>query len=424
MLRSFQAELEERFLRYVQVDTTSNEASATVPSTQKQLDLQRVLLAELQEIGASNVRLTDHGYVLATVPSTLPDRRIPTVALLAHVDTVEAFSGTAVKPIVHRAYDGKEIVLPDDPSQILSPETTPHLADKVGHDLVTASGTTLLGADDKAGVAIIMALASHLLRHPEIPHGDVRICFTPDEEIGRGVEHIELEEIAADVAYTLDGGALGEVTYESFSADKAVVRITGVSIHPGSSKDTMVNAIQLAARLLDFLPQYTRTPETTDGKVGFLHAYQIHGTSAEATIQFILRDFERDGLASHGELLQSACKALEASDPRARVVCEITPQYRNMRYWLEDDMRPVDLALAAVRKAGLEPIITPIRGGTDGSRLTERGLPTPNLFAGMYDVHGPREWASLQDMAQATEVCLQLVQRWADGLDADSGSGR
>ena len=280
MVRSFQAELEERFLRYVQVDTTSNEASDAVPSTQKQLDLQRVLLTELRTMGASDVQLTETGYVLATVPSTLPDRQVPTVAFLAHVDTVEAFSGTGVKPIVHRNYDGQKLVLPDDPSQILSPEATPHLAEKIGHDLVTASGTTLLGADDKAGVAIIMALTAHLLSHPEIPHGDVRICFTPDEEIGRGVEHIELEEIAADVAYTLDGGALGEVAYESFSADKAVVRITGVSIHPGSSKDTRVNATQLAARLLDFLPQYTRTPETTDGKAGFLHAYQIHGTSA------------------------------------------------------------------------------------------------------------------------------------------------
>ena len=417
MDRSFQTELEERFLRYVQVDTTSEEASPTVPSTANQLDLQRILLAELEAMGASDVHLTENGYVLATVPSTLPDRQIPTVAFLAHVDTVEAFSGTGVKPIVHRNYAGGEIVLPDDPAQVLSPETTPHLAEKIGHDLITASGATLLGADDKAGVAIIMALASHLLANPQIPHGDVRICFTPDEEIGRGVEHVELEEIAADVAYTLDGGALGEVTYESFSADKAVVRITGVSIHPGSSKDTMVNAIQLAARLLDFLPQYTRTPETTDGKNGFLHAYQIHGSSAEATIQFILRDFERDGLAAHGQLLESACQALQASDPRAKVECTITPQYRNMRYWLEDDMRPVDLALAAVRKTGLEPAITPIRGGTDGSRLTERGLPTPNLFAGMYNVHGPREWASLQDMAQATEVCLHLVGLWADPKD-------
>ena len=414
MDRSFQAELEARFLRYVRVDTTSEEASPTVPSTEKQLDLQRILLAELEAMGAADVQLTKNGYVLATVPSTLPDRQVPTVAFLAHVDTVEAFSGTGVKPIVHRNYDGAEIVLPDDPTQVLSPETTLHLAEKVGHDLVTASGATLLGADDKAGVAVIMALASHLLSNPQIPHGDVRICFTPDEEIGRGVEHIELEEIAADVAYTLDGGALGEVTYESFSADKAVVRISGVSIHPGSSKDTMVNAIQLAARLLDFLPQYTRTPETTDGKRGFLHAYQIHGTSAEATIQFILRDFERDGLTAHGTLLESACRALQASDPRAKVECTITPQYRNMRYWLEDDMRPVDLALAAVRKTGLEPTVTPIRGGTDGSRLTERGLPTPNLFAGMYDVHGPKEWASLQDMSKATEVCLHLAELWAE----------
>jgi len=411
---SFVHDIEERFLRYVRIDTTSCEASSTVPSTEKQLDLQRVLESELREIGASDIRLTPNGYLLATIPKTVTNREVPVVCLLAHVDTVEAFSGTDVVPIVHRDYDGQPIVLPDDPSQVLDPEAIPQLKEKHGDTLFTASGTTLLGGDDKAGVAIIMSLAKHLLAHPEIPHGDVRICFTPDEEIGRGVEHIELEEIAADVAYTLDGGGPGEITYETFSADKALVTIEGVSIHPGTAKDVMVNAINLATRLLDFLPQYARTPETTDGRSGFIHATRIEGNAAKTELAFILRDFERDGLAAHGNALQAACAALQALDPRAKVTCQITPQYRNMRYWLENDMRPVEKAREAVRRIGLEPCSRPARGGTDGSRLTERGLPTPNLFCGMYNVHGPLEWVSLGDMDKAVHVCLELVQLWAD----------
>jgi tripeptide aminopeptidase len=411
--RKFLQELEERFLRYVQIDTTSAGDSSEIPSTAKQLDLQRLLEGGLKSLGAEDVVLTDYGCVLATIPATV-EGDVPTVAFLAHVDTAPDFSGTGVKPIVHRNYAGGPIVLPDDPGQVLTAENSPLLEEKVGEDIITTSGTTLLGADDKAGVAIIMTMAAHLLSHPDIPHGDIRICFTPDEEVGRGVENLTLDDLAASAAYTLDGEALGKAVYETFSADKGVVKITGVSIHPGMAKGKMVNALHLAAKLIAMLPQNTRTPDTTEGREGFIHLHRLVGTPAEAEIRFILRDFELDGLASHGELLRSACATLQAGEPRAKVECTIAEQYRNMRYWLEDDMRPVELMIEAIKQAGIAPVIEPIRGGTDGSRLTQMGLPTPNLFTGMQNVHGPLEWISLQDMAKATQVCVNLVQLWAE----------
>jgi tripeptide aminopeptidase len=328
------------------------------------------------------------------------------------VDTAPQFNATGVKPIVHRNYDGREIVLPDADVR-LSPAQHPYLGEKIGDDIITASGLTLLGADDKAGVAIIMAMAQHLLRHPEIPHGTIRIAFTPDEEVGRGVDKRLPADLATDVAYTLDGGDLGEVVYETFSADKAEVKVTGVSIHPGHAKDTMVNALHLAAKIIDTLPHVTRTPETTTGREGFVHVYQMTGSSSEATLQFILRDFELDGLRSHGALVQRVCETVQATEPRATITCTITPQYRNMRYWLEKDMRPVELAVQASRALGVETSSTPTRGGTDGSRLTEMGVPTPNLFTGMQNIHGPEEWVSVQDMARATEVCVKLAELWA-----------
>jgi tripeptide aminopeptidase len=412
MATDFTHDLEARFLRYVRIDTQSDEGSSSAPSTAKQLDLLRLLEAELNQLGAHEVRLTDYGCVLATIPATVSSP-VPIVAFLAHVDTAPQFSGTGVKPVVHRQYDGSPLVLPDDPSQVLSVDQLPYLGQKVGDDLITASGKTLLGADDKAGVAICMTLAAQLLANPSLPHGPIRLCFTPDEEIGHGVTHLTLEDLAADVAYTLDGGEAGELVYESWSADKAVVKITGVSIHPGYAKDKLVNALHLAAKIITALPQHTRTPETTDGRQGFIHLYRMSGDAAAVELHFILRDFEREGLAAHGELLQTVCQAVALSEPRAHVECTITPQYRNMRYWLEDDMRPVELAKLAMEQAGLTPNLKPIRGGTDGSRLTERGLPTPNLFTGMQEFHGPLEWISVQDMARSVEVCVNLVQLWA-----------
>ena len=407
-------DLESRFLRYVQIDTQSDEASDAVPSTAIQLDLSRQLVAELEELGTTEIQLTDYGCVMATIPATIDAENIPTVAFLAHVDTTQAFNGFGVKPIVHRGYNGQEIVLPDDETQIINLENSPRLANKVGEDIVTASGTTLLGADDKAGIAIIMTMADYLLQNTHIPHGKIRLCFTPDEEIGRGVVNLKLEDLGADVAYTLDGGPKGEVTYETFSADKATVKITGVSTHPGTAKNHLVNALTLAANLINLLPQETDTPETTEGKEGFIHLYHMAGTASYVELNFILRDFELDGLLAYGDRIREACKSIQSWEPRAQIECEISPQYRNMRYWLEKDMKPVELALQALDQSVIKPIVQPIRGGTDGSGLTEMGLPTPNIFTGMHNCHGPLEWVSLQDMAAATEVCVNLVQLWAE----------
>jgi tripeptide aminopeptidase len=407
----FTREVEERFIRYARIDTQSDEKSTTSPSTEKQYDLLRMLVDELKSIGARDVVLTKYGAVLATIPAT-SNAEVPTIALLAHVDTAPQFSGTNVKPIVHRNYAGGEIVLPDNPEIVLSPKHSPYLATKTGDDIITGSGTTLLGADDKAGVAIVMTAAHHLLQTRDLPHGTVRIAFTPDEEIGRGVHHDLPEDLKAEVAYTLDGAELGEIVYETFSADKADVHVEGVSIHPGQAKDKLVNAIHLAAKIVDTLPHVTLTPETTAGREGFIHIYEMSGTAAAADLHFIVRDFELDGLRRHGELLQQVCSTIQAAEPRARITCTITNQYRNMRYWLEKDMRPVELAREACRQLSIKPISPPIRGGTDGSRLTERGVPTPNLFTGMQNIHGPQEWVSVQDMARAVEMCITLSQLW------------
>ncbi len=407
-MSGFERELEERLVRYATVDTQSDERSPSSPSTAIQLDLARMLAAELSAIGAADVQLTEYGAVLATVPATREGA--PVIGLLAHVDTAPQFHAVGVKPVVHRGYNGGPIAFADAPGLTLSPESSRHLGEKIGHDIITASGTTLLGADDKAGVAVIMTLAHHLLSNPERQHGAIRIAFTPDEEIGRGVDKRLPKDLGADFAYTLDGGAVGEIEYESFSADGASVTITGVSVHPGFAKGKMVNALHLAAKIVTALPQATMTPEVTDGREGFLHLYEQRGSAAEVELNFILRDFERDGLAAKGELLRAVCAAVQAGEPRATISCEIRPQYRNMRYWLENDMAPVELARAACRAEGIEPVSAPIRGGTDGSRLTEMGVPTPNIFTGMQEIHGPLEWISVQDMACATRVCLRLTE--------------
>jgi tripeptide aminopeptidase len=297
---------------------------------------------------------------------------------------------------------------------VINRQNSPDLPQKIGEDIITASGTTLLGADDKAGVAIIMTLADYLLQNTAVPHGRIRLCFTPDEEIGRGVKRLNLADLGADVAYTLDGGPKGEVTYETFSADKATVNITGVSTHTGTAKGHLVNALTLAANLINLLPQKTDTPENSEGREGFIHLYKMQGTAAAAELHFILRDFELEGLQAYGDMIRAACGQIQTQEPRAQIDCEITPQYRNMRYWLEKDMKPVELALKALSQAVIEPIVQPVRGGTDGSILTEMGLPTPNLFTGAHNCHGPLEWVSLQDMAAATEVCINLARLWAE----------
>lgn len=409
-MTDFHTELESRLIRYAAIDSQSSDTSASSPSTEIQFNILRLLEAELKEIGAADVTLTPYGTVIATIPGTAPG---PTVALLAHVDTAPQFNAAGVKPRVIRGYNGGAISFPDDATLTLSPEQHPYLATKQGHDIITASGLTLLGADDKAGVAILMTAARHLLATPEIKHPTLRLAFTPDEEIGRGVHAKLPADLAADFAYTFDGGAVGEIEYESFSADGATVTIKGVSIHPGLAKDKLVNAIHLAAKIIQTLPQATLTPETTDDREGFIHATDMTGGSSEMTLKFILRDFERDGLAQKGALLQQVCAAVQATEPRAEIICTIKPQYRNMRYWLEKDMTPVELARTAARSLGIDPVSVPIRGGTDGSRLTEMGLPCPNLFTGMQNIHGPLEWVSVQDMGQATQFCLALVAQAA-----------
>ncbi|WP_347310973.1 peptidase T [Defluviimonas sp. SAOS-178_SWC] len=409
MRTDFDRELEERLVRYTAIDTQSDENTGSKPSTATQLDLQRLLVAELAEIGASEVRLTDYGAVLATIPATADNA--PTIGFLAHVDTAPQFNATGVKPVVHRSYNGGAISFADAPALTLSPEISPRLGEKTGHDIITASGTTLLGADDKAGVAVIMSAARHLLAHPTVPHGKIRVAFTPDEEIGQGVDERLPADLGVDFAYTFDGAAVGEVEYESFSANGAVVTIKGVSIHPGTAKDKLVNALHLGAKIVQTLPHVTMTPETTEDRDGFIHVYEMKGSAAEVVLKFILRDFELDGLAAKGDLLRQVCATVQATEPRAEIACAIRAQYRNMRYWLEKDMAPVDLARNACRDLGVEPISVPIRGGTDGSRLTEMGVPCPNLFTGMQEIHGPLEWISVQDMAVATQLCLKIAER-------------
>lgn len=410
MRTDFDRELEERLVRYTAIDSQSDEESSSQPSTAIQLDMQRLLVEELTAIGAADVRLTDYGAVLATIPATT-DAKAPVIGFLAHVDTAPQFNATGVKPRVLKNYNGGAITYPDAPGLTLAPEAFPYLATKAGDDIITASGTTLLGADDKAGVSVIMTAARHLLANPSIPHGPIRIAFTPDEEVGRGVDKRLPADLGATFAYTFDGGEVGEIEYESFSADGATVTITGVSIHPGMAKGKLVNAVHLAAKIVQTLPQATMTPETTEGTEGFLHVTELKGTSSEAVLKLILRDFELDGLAAKGDLLKQVCAAVQLGEPRATITCQIKPQYRNMRYWLEKDMTPVDLARAACRDIGIEPVSVPIRGGTDGSRLTEMGVPCPNIFTGMQNIHGPLEWISVQDMGAAVKMALRIAER-------------
>lgn len=405
-------DLLDRFLRYVQIDTESDPHSSTTPSTDKQWDLIRLLKQELKALGVDDVILTEHGYVLATIPSNAKKQHLPQIAFLAHVDTSNACPGGA-KPIVHRNYDGQDIVLPDDPSQVLSKKEIPLLGKKIGEDIITASGTTLLGADDKAGVAIIMSFVKHLQDHPEIIHGPIRICFNPDEEIGRGMDKIDLSDIDAKYAYTLDSEDIGEINGETFSADMATLHISGVAAHPGSAKGVMVNALRLGSEFIAKLPKKL-SPEMTSDKEGFIHPVEFTGTSEEVTIRMILRDFELAGLEEHRKLLKTILADLEKKEPKARLHLSIQAQYRNMRYWLDKDPKPIEKAKEAMMRAGIKPLLAPVRGGTDGSRLTERGLLTPNLFTGFHNIHSEKEWISLQDMALSVTVLIHLAKIWAE----------
>jgi tripeptide aminopeptidase len=400
-----------RFLRYVRINTQSRRDRTASPSTPGQLELARVLVAELQEAGLDDARLDENGYVVGTLAGNASTNGL-TIGLIAHMDTSPDAPGAGVEPIVHRGYDGGVLDLPREGTR-LDPASMPELADKVGHDIVTGSGDTLLGADDKAGVAEIMAGVAHLAANPELPRPTLRVAFTPDEEIGEGATLFDVGAFGARCAYTLDGSDLGELQDETFSAVEAIVSIRGVDVHPGQATGKLVNALRLAAQVVAALPSETLTPETTAEREGFIHPYELSGTAARAEIRLIVRDFDDDLLAHHVALLERTAKQVTAAEPRACVEVKLREQYRNMRKYLDDVPNVTDAADAAIRAEGIQPIRRPIRGGTDGSRLSEMGLPTPNIFTGGHEYHSVREWASVQDMAAAAAVVVRLAEVWS-----------
>ena len=401
----------ERFLRYVRIDTQSDEDSETYPSTEKQLDLLRLLVAELKDAGLADAAIDEHGYVTATVPATV-EHDVPAVAFFAHVDTGREASGAGVNPQRIR-YDGGEIVLGGS-GQVIRPSESPQLEQHEGHELITTDGTTLLGADDKSGIAEIMAAVAYLQAHPEIPHGPVKVAFNPDEEVGRGVIHFPVETFGVAAAYTVDGSTAGEVQSETFSGAQVRMRIRGRAIHPGWAKGELVNAIKLAAAIVEKLPKDSRSPETTEEREGYVHPAVISGDSSEVELRFIVRDFENDLLDTHIEFLRGIAAEVAATDERCSIEVESRIQYRNMRDALEQHPEIVANLEEAVRRIGLEPKRSAIRGGTDGSALTQMGLPTPNIFTGGHDAHSEREWICVEDMGVASATIVELAKLWAE----------
>ena len=401
----------DRFLRYVQYDTQADENSTTYPSTDKQLVLLRDLARELASLGLDDAGMDQHGYVTATIPAT-SSKRVPTIAFIAHVDTSPEMSGANVKPIVHRRYDGRDIVLPDDSTSVLRIADCAPLAERIGDDIVTASGTTLLGADNKAGVAEIVTAAEYLMTHPEIPHGPIRIAFTPDEEVGRGTQYFDVAAFGAEYAYTMDGSTRGELEYESFSADAMTVTFTGFNTHPGYAKDRLVNSIKVAADFLQQLP-LDMSPEGTENYEGFVHPYVLQGGTEKTTVRFIVRDFRTAAVKEKERLLERLANEA-ASRHGARVETAVDEQYRNMRQVLDNHPHVIEYAREAIRRAGIDPRERPIRGGTDGSKLSFMGLPTPNIFAGEHNFHSRLEWVSVQDMEKAVEVIVNLARIWEE----------
>jgi len=403
----------ERFLRYVTIDTQSDPTSQSCPSTAKQTVLGALLVRELRELGVIDAELDRHGYVYATLPATT-DQPVPVICFCAHMDTSPDCSGAGVKPQIVHNYQGGDIVLPGDPSQVIRFNEHPALADQIGHDIITSDGTTLLGADNKAGIAAIMDAAEILLSNPQLKHGPIRLLFTPDEEIGRGVDNVDLRKLGADFAYTIDGETVGHLEDETFSADAAVINIDGVSAHPGFAKGKMEHAIKIAAAIVERLPKDHCSPETTEGRDGFLHPVGISGTLENATLSLIVRDFSEQGLRDKAALLQRIIDEVLRDYPRSSARLEIKPQYRNMKEVLDRHPEVVDYALEAIRRAGLTPVRSSIRGGTDGSRLSFMGLPCPNIFAGEHAFHSRLEWVSRQDMEKAAETIVHLAMIWAE----------
>jgi tripeptide aminopeptidase len=409
----FQHSVTERFLRYVTIDTQSDPDSPTCPSTEKQKDLGRLLAAELKDIGLADAHLDAHGYVYATIPANT-QKKVPVICFCSHMDTSPDCTGKNVKPQIVRNYRGGDITLPADPSQIIRAAEHPALKAQIGHDIITTDGTTLLGADNKAGVAEIMDAAQFLVQNPHIKHGTIKILFTPDEEIGRGVDEVDLKKLGADFAYTIDGESAGQIEDETFSADAATIFIQGVSTHPGFAKGKMEHAIKIAAAIIERLPRDTCSPETTEGKEGFLHPIGISGALEQTTIGFIVRDFTVAGLKEKEALLERIVKDVMKDYPRSTYRMEVKEQYRNMKEVIDRHPETVDYAIEAIRRAGLTPRRNSIRGGTDGSRLSFMGLPCPNIFAGEHAFHSRLEWVSRQDMEKAAETIVHLAMIWEE----------
>jgi tripeptide aminopeptidase len=403
----------DRFLKYVKIDTQSDPESPTCPSTEKQKDLGKILVQELHDMGITDAEMDEHGYIYATIPSNT-DKEVPVICFCSHMDTSPDSSGTNVKPIIHKNYDGSDLVLPDDPNQVIRFKKHPELARQIGNDIITASGLTLLGADDKAGIAEIMDAANHLMTHPEIKHGKIRILFTPDEEIGRGVDKADMERLGADFGYTMDGEEAGSMENETFSADAVKIVINGVSAHPGFAKGNMESAIKIAGEIIAKLPKDRLCPEATEGMEGFVHPTGMSGSVEQAEIQFIIRDFRDEKLKEYEDFLEKITAEVLKDYPNSGYDFIVTEQYRNMKVVLDKYPQVSEYAIEAIKRTGLEPIQSSIRGGTDGSRLSFMGLPCPNIFAGGHLFHSKHEWVAVQDMEKAVDTIVHLCMIWEE----------
>jgi len=407
----------ERFLRYVKIDTQSREGvEDKFPSTEKQKELSKLLVKELRELGLEDAEMDEYGYVMATLPSNLSEgerSKVPAIGFIAHVDTSPEVSGKDVKPIIHRNYRGGDIVLPGAPDQVIKVEENPALKDHIGDDIITSDGTTLLGADDKAGIAEIMTAIEYLLNHPEIKHGDIRIAFTPDEEVGNGTKYFDKEKFGVKYAYTVDGESIGEIENETFNASGAVFTIHGINVHPGYAKNKLVNAVKIASFIVQEIDKYP-APENTEKREGYLHPYVIEGGVEKCTVKVLIRDFETSGMKEKENILNDIKKTAESKFPGSKVELEIKESYKNMKIKLEEDPRVVEYALEAVKMAGLEPKLQIIRGGTDGAKLCFMGVLTPNIFTGGHNFHSKQEWISLQAMEKAVETIVNLVKIWTE----------
>ena len=400
----------DRFLEYVKYDTQSDEESTSFPSSAKQLILSKDLAAELKALGLKDAVLDEHGYVMATLPANT-DKKVPVIGFIAHVDTSPAVSGENVITLIHKNYQGGDIILPKD-GQVIRAEDNPDLKNMFGYDIITSDGSTLLGADNKCGVAEIVDAINYFLTHPEVKHGTIKVCFTPDEEVGRGTEKFDVKKFGADFAYTVDGQTRGEVEIETFSADALIITFQGKNIHPGYAKDKMINSIRVASRFLEALPKDTLSPETTEGREGYVHCYSTTGTEEQTVLKFIIRDFEADKLKEYETLLINLAESTIKLFPGARVTHQVIEQYRNMRYILDQHPQVGNYAFEAIEQLGMKPILSPIRGGTDGSRLSYMGLPTPNIFAGEHSFHSKTEWVSIQDMEMAVRLIVTIAKVW------------